>query len=80
MPIFVEQMEITTIIVDKKTTIQICKATLDKVNAIKLVLKKRHLSNEKIILLALDSLIDKFNDKERSVYDYIIEDNDQSQH
>lgn len=64
----------------EKVTIQICKAILDKVNAVKLVLKKRHLSNEKISLLALDSLIDKFNDKERSVYDYIIEDDDQNQH
>lgn len=54
-----------------KTSIQVTKETLEKINAVKLVLKKRSLSNEKLILLALDTLIEKFNDEQKSIYKYI---------
>ena len=45
-----------------KTSIQVTK---------ELVLKKRSLSNEKLILLALDTLIEKFNDEQKNIYKYI---------
>ena len=53
-----------------KTSIQVTKETLEKINAVKLVLKKRSLSNEKLILLALDTLIEKFNDEQKNIYIY----------
>ena len=54
-----------------KTSIQVIKETLEKINAVKLVLKKLSLSNEKLILLALDTLIEKFNDEQKNIYKYI---------
>lgn len=62
---------------EHKTSIQITKDTLEKINAVKLVLKKRSLSNEKLILLALDTLIEKFDDNQKSIYQYITYDDEE---
>lgn len=62
-----------------KTSIQVTKETLEKINAVKLVLKKRSLSNEKLILLALDTLIEKFNDEQKNIYKYITYNDDDTE-
>ena len=55
---------------NEKTTIQVKKSTLDRLNAIKLVLKKK-MSSEKLIMLALDKLVDSFTEEQKYIYSYL---------
>ena len=58
----------------EKTTIQVKKATLDRLNSIKVVLKKKMMSSEKLIMLALDKLVDSFTEEQKRIYHYLQDD------
>ena len=55
----------------EKTTIQVKKATLDRLNSIKVVLKEKMMSSEKLIMLALDKLVDSFTEEQKRIYHYL---------